>query len=104
MGGWLWSVRPLPPDMGRERGYRATGDARSEAVGPAREDDRHERSKNESGAVGVRQEAQLLRDHVARLEIGREQDVSIARHLRRDPLHLRRVATDGVVEGQRPIE
>ena len=56
------------------------------------------------GAVGVGQEAQLLRHHVARLEVGREQDVGIAGHLGVDALDLRRLAADGVVERQRPVE
>ena len=46
----------------------------------------------------------ILRHHVAGLEIGRQQDVRVARDLRRNALRLGRIAADGVVERQRTIQ
>ena len=83
---------------------RAARDARSHAVGAARQDDRHARAEHEPGAVGVRQKAELLGEHVARLEVWHEQDVGIAGDLRLDALHPRGLFADGVVERQRAIE
>ena len=65
---------------------RATGDPRPNAVGAARQDDRHACAEDEPGAVGVGQEAELLGQDVAGLEIWREENVRIAGDLRLDAL------------------
>ena len=83
---------------------RAARDPRPHAVGAAGQDDRHARAEHEAGAVGVGEEAQLLGQDVAGLEVGHEQDVGIAGDLGRDALDRRRLLADRVVERQRAVE
>ena len=75
--------------MGREQRHGAARDPRSHAVGAAGQDDRHARAEDETRAVRVGQEAELLGQHVARLEIRHEEDVRIAGDLRFDALDPR---------------
>ena len=77
--------------MRREHRDRAARDPRSHAVGAARQDDRHARAEHEAGAVGVREKAELLGEHVAGLEVGHQQNVGIAGDLRLDALDLARL-------------
>ena len=85
-------------------GDRAARDLRPHGVGAAGQDDGHAGAEHEAGAVGVGEEAELLGQHVAGLEVRREQDVRIAGHLRLDALHPGGLLADRVVEGQRPVE
>ena len=97
-----WSACRLR--VGREHRDGATGDPRPNAVRAARQDDRHPRAEDNTGAIRVGEEGELLRQDVAGLEVRREEDVGIARDLRLDALCLRGVAADGVVEGQRTVQ
>ena len=80
------ATRCCPPRVRREHRDRAAGDARPHAVGAAGENDRNAGAEHEAGAVGVGEEAELLGEDVAGLEIGREQDVGIAGDLGVMPL------------------
>src|SRR6188508_2773510 len=82
----------LPAAIVREEhGDGTTRDARSHAVGPARQDDRHPCAEDEARTVGVGEERELLGEHVARLEIRDEEDVGIAGNLRGDAFDPGRV-------------
>ena len=61
-----------------EHGDRAAGDLRPDAVGAARQDDRHARAQHEAGGVGVGEERQQFGEDVARLQVWRQQDVRVA--------------------------
>ena len=82
----------------------AACDLRAHAVGAAREYDRHPGAEHQSGAVGIREKAELFGEDVARFEVGCEQDVRVARDLGHDALHFCRFLADGVVERERAIE
>ena len=90
--------------MGREHGDGRARDSRPDAVGAAREDDRHARAEHDPGAVGVGEKREQLGEDVARFEIGDEQDVGIAGDGRTDALDRCRVLVDRVVERQRTID
>ena len=92
------------PRVRHQHRDRAAGNPRPDAVGAAGQDDRHPGAEHEPGAVGIGEEAELLGEDVAGLEIGNEQDVRIARDLRPDALDLRRLRADRVVERQRSVE
>src|SRR5262245_65767147 len=76
----------------------ATGNSRANRIGSTRQDDRNLRAQNETGAVGVRQEAELLGEHIPGLEARHEKDVGIAGDRRLDTLDLRGFCADRVVE------
>jgi hypothetical protein len=61
-------------------------------------------AEHHAGAVGVREEAELIGEHVAGREIRHEENVGIAGHFRRDPLDPRRLLADRVVERQRTVK
>jgi hypothetical protein len=63
-----------------EHRNRATGQPRARIIRPAGENDRNLRSQHDTCRVGTRQVAQFLRQHVAGLHVGYEQNISIARH------------------------
>src|SRR3954463_10888411 len=90
--------------MGVESGNGTGRHARHHAVGPARQDDWHARAQDDAGGIGVGQEGQVLRQHVAGFEVRNDQDVGIPRHGRVDALDARRFRADGVVERQRPFQ
>ena len=92
------------PRVGRQHRDGAARDPRAHAVGAAGQDDRHARAEHQPGAVGVRQEAELLGQDVAGLEVRRQQDVGIAGDLRVDALDSRRLLADRVVERERAVE
>ena len=79
------TLKRLSSSVCREHSNRATGDSGANPVGATCQDDRHPRAQNETGAVGVRQEAELLGEHVARLEVRNQEDVGIAGDLRTMP-------------------
>src|SRR5262245_13291647 len=68
----------LPAVVRDEHRDGAAGDARADAVGPARQDNRDFCAQHEAGALGVGQKDQLLRENVAGFEIRRQQDIRIA--------------------------
>ena len=53
---------------------------------------------------GLRQEDEILGEHIAGLEIGHDQDLGASGDRRMDPFDLRCIHVDGVVECQRPVE
>ena len=90
--------------MGEHDGDRARGHARAHVVRAAGEDDRHARAEHDPCRVRVREERELLRDHVARLEIGHQQNVGVAGDLGLDLFDRRRFLADRVVHRERTIE
>ena len=90
--------------MGEQHRDRARRHARAHRIGARGQNDRHPRAQHDPGGIGVGQERQLLGEHVARLEIGHQEYVGIARDLRADALDGRRLFADRVVERERPIE
>ena len=93
--------RPLP--RADER-HRTGGDARLARVGAAREDDRHACADDDSRADRAAQVHELLREHVAALEIGDHQDVGRAGDVGHDALGARSGGRHGVVESERSVE
>ena len=83
---------------------RDGGDARGRAVGAARHDDRAARAEHQARILRAGQEHELLGEDIAGLEIGNDQHIGVARHVRHDAFRRSGVARDGVVEGERPIE
>ena len=68
------------------------------------EHDRHTRAEHDAGGCRAAEVLELLRQHVARLEVGDDQDVGGARDLRDDALGARRGRGHRVVERERPVE
>ncbi len=99
----LRSSPRFAPGRGEQGCDRAGGKTRRARVGTARQDDRHARAQHDAGRVGVRQEGQALRQHVAGLEVGHHEHVGATGHRRRDPLHPGGAQIDRVVEGERPV-
>ena len=60
--------------VGVERRHRAGGEARPDRVGARGQDDRHAGAEHDAGGVGVGEEGQVLRQHVAGLEVGDDED------------------------------
>ena len=56
------------------------------------------------GGVGVGEEGQVLRQHVAGLEVGHDEDLAVAGDRTCDVLDAGRLGIDGVVEGERAVE
>jgi hypothetical protein len=90
--------------MNREHRHGAACRAGSDTVGPAGEDHRHPGSQDQTRAVCVGQETELLRKNVARLEIRRQQDVGITGDLGANAFGSSRRLADGVVKRQRSIQ
>ncbi len=90
--------------MNREHRHRAARRAGSDAVGPAGENHRHPGSKDQTRAVSIGQETELLCQNVAGFEIRRQQDVGIASDLGANALRASGLLADGVVKRQRPIQ
>src|SRR5262245_47786045 len=76
----------LAARMSGQHGDCATCDSRPNAVGAAGEDDRHSRSQDQTGAVGVSQEAELFSQDVAGFKVGSKKDVRVTRDLGADAL------------------
>ncbi|CAM2147852.1 hypothetical protein PT2222_10312 [Paraburkholderia tropica] len=90
--------------MGEQHRDRATADTRAHGIGAAREDDGHARAEHDARRFRAREKGELLGEHVARFEVGHEQDVGVARDWRRDALDARGFGADRVVEGERAVE
>ena len=90
--------------VGVDRRDRAGGEAGADAVGARREDDRHAGAEHDAGGVGMGEEGQVLRQHVAGLEVGDDEDLGVAGDRAADALDPRGLGVDGVVEGERPLE
>src|SRR5574343_1098057 len=73
-------------------------------VGAAGQDDGHLGAEHDAGGQGVGQVFQLLGDHVARFEIGNDEDFSVAGDGGLDALGLGGDDGDCIVEGQRAVE
>ena len=82
----------------------ATRNSRTDVVGSARQDNRHACAQNQTRAVCIGKEAQLLGEDVPRLEIGNEENVWITGDLGLDPFDFRRLFADGIVEGERTVQ
>ena len=63
---------------GVERGDGAGGEAGADRVGARGQDDRHARAEHDAGGVGMGEEGQVLRQHVAGLEVGHDEDLAVA--------------------------
>ena len=87
-----------------EHGDGAGGHPRAHIVRAAGEHDRHARPEHDACRVGLGEEGELLGQDVARLEVGREQDVRIPGDLRLDALGFGRLLADGVVHCQGTVE
>jgi hypothetical protein len=90
--------------VSNQRRHGTTGNPRPNAVGTARQDHWDACAENQARAVGASEKAQLLGENIAGFEIGREEDISIAGHIRADPFDLSRLRADGVVECQRAVD
>ena len=73
-------------------------------IGARGQDDRHPRAEHDAGRVGLRQEVEVLGEHVAGFEIGHDQDLRLPRDRGLDALDPRRLGIDRVVEGERSVE
>ena len=73
-------------------------------VGAACQNDRHARAEHDAGHLRFREILELLRQHVAGLEVRHHEDVGTAGDRRDDPLGLGRLRRDRIVEGERTIE
>src|SRR4029453_19308680 len=98
------SLKRLSSSVCRKHSNRAAGDPGANRIGSPCQDDRNICAQNETGAVGVRQEAELLGEHVARLEVRNQEDVGIAGDLGHNALYLGGLCANGVVERQWTVE
>src|SRR4051812_3524893 len=80
-----------------------TRDSRPDTVGTAGENDGNPCTQYQTRAVGICEEGELLREHVAGFKIRGQKNVRIARDRRLDSLRLRRGLADSVVEGERAV-
>ncbi|MNQ99874.1 hypothetical protein D3C85_1156260 [compost metagenome] len=62
------------------------------------------RAQHDAGGIRPGEERQALGEHVAGLQIGHHQYVGAPGHWRVDPLDLRRLQADRIVQGQRAVE
>src|SRR6476620_4219662 len=92
---WLWRSREATAQG---------GNARPHMVGPRGQNDRHPRAEHDAGGIGMREEGQVLGQHVAGLEIGYHKDLRLTGDLRFDALDACRLGADRVVESKRTIE
>src|SRR5215204_4063879 len=94
----------LAAGMGDQDRDGATRDAGSDTVGTTRQDNRHPRAQYETGAVRVGEEAELLGEYVAGLEIGHEENVGISRYVRANAFDVGGLPADRIVECQWAVE
>jgi hypothetical protein len=69
------SLRPRAGDQNCDRRGCCAG---AQAVGAAGENDRHPGAKHDAGGIGATGRRQLLGQHVARLQVGHDQDVGLS--------------------------
>ena len=98
------SARRARRACGVERRDRAGGHAGAHRIRARGQYDRHPRAEHDAGRIGLRQEGQILGQHVAGFEIGHDQDLRAAGDLRLDALDPRRLRVDRIVEGERAVE
>ena len=97
--GWRWRGVPR-----RKHGGRTGRHAAAHRIRARRQHDRDPGAEHEARGVGLREEDEILGEHVAGFEIGHDQDLGAASDRRIDALDFRRLRIDGVVECQRPVE
>ena len=95
------TVAAAPRDDER---HRARRDACLARVGAAGQHDRHARTEHDAGARRAAEVLELLREHVAALEVGHDQDVGGTGDIGNDPLGARGGSGHGVVESERPVD
>ncbi len=87
-----------------QHGQGAGGEPGFHAIGPAGEDDGHAGADDQPGDGRAAEVFELLGQHIARLQIGREQNVGQTGYRRVDAFGLGGGQRQRVVEGQRPVE
>src|SRR5215469_3236473 len=90
--------------MRRQHSDSAARDSGANAVRPTRKNDWYLRTQYQTGTVGVRQETELLGEHVSGFEIRGQEDVWVPGDIRHDALCLCRLLADGVVKCQRAVQ
>ena len=93
------SARVRVQDRGGARGH-----ARAHGVGARREDNRHTGPEHNSRRIRLSEEGQVLRQHVAGLEVGYDENLRATRYLGSDALNAGGLGIDRVVERERTIE
>ena len=83
--------------------YRAGSHSRARRIRARRQNDGHPGAEHNPGTICLG-EIEILRQHVAGLEVGNEQDLCPACDLGFDSLDPRRFHINGVVERQRSVE
>src|SRR5512143_825376 len=89
--------------MAKKHGHGAGRHACPDIVRARGEDDRDASAEHDARRIGVREEGEVLGQHVAGLEIRHDEDVRLAGDLRFDALDPRRLWADRIVEGKRPV-
>ena len=77
---------PLALGLGQQGGHGAGGEPRAHAVGTAGQHDGYLGTGDDAGGLGICHEDQLLRQHVAGLQVGNQQDVRLTGNRRDDAL------------------
>src|SRR5262249_9563174 len=90
--------------MAKERCNGAGGHARPDIVCARGEDDRHPRAEHDPCRIRLREESEILGQHVAGFEIRHDEDMRLAGDRRFDALDARSLWADRIVEGKRPVE
>src|SRR6185312_3595434 len=96
--------RLLQLAMAKKGGYCARRQARPDIVRARGEDDRNACAEHDARRVGMREEGEILRQHVAGLKIRHDENLRLTGYRRFDPLDPRSLRADRVVEGKRTIE
>lgn len=89
------------PDLRQHHRECAGCDPDDRAVGAARQHDRHARAHDDACTDGAAEVFELLREQVARFDIGHDQDVGAAGDRRVDPLVVSRPANARLNEANR---
>ncbi len=90
--------------LGHQYRQRTGSHAHQVAVGATGQHDRHPRAQHDAGGRRVGQIFQLLGQHIARFQIGHQQDIGVTRHWGDDALGVGGPFGNGIVKGQRPIQ
>ena len=103
-----YAVLPLAtqtPIVARQQASNCTGhEPRRRLIGSAGQHNRYPCPEHDSRYLGTCQVFELLRQHVARIEIGDEEDVRSACNGRNDTFGVCGFLGDRIVKGQRTVE
>jgi hypothetical protein len=68
------------------------------------EDDRNACAENDTRGIGMTEEGQLLRQHIAGFDFGHKENISVARDAGYYAFVIRRLLANRVIQSKRPVE